>query len=142
MDEQEAITQGLELIEKSKIAMLGTNGEGGFPNIKAMLNLKYEGIGRFWFSTNTSSKRVQQLRQDNRACIYFVDENEFKGLMLVGVVEILQDIESRKMLWNEGFEIYYPQGVEDPDYSVLRFTARQGNFYHGLNNITFDLDAG
>ena len=79
------------------------------------------------------------MRQDNRACIYFVDENEFKGLMLVGVVEILQDIESRKMLWNEGYEIYYPQGVEDPDYSVLRFTARQGNFYHGLNNITFEI---
>jgi general stress protein 26 len=141
MDKQDAITQGLELVGESKIAMLGTNGEGGFPNIKAMLNLKHEGIGTFWFSTHTSSKRVQQLKQDNRACIYFVDENEFEGLMLVGVVDILQDIEARKMLWNDGYEIYYPLGVEDPDYSVLRFTDRQGNFYHGLDNITFDVDA-
>jgi general stress protein 26 len=139
MDEQDAIAQGLELIEKSKIAMLGTNGECGFPNIKAMLNLRHEGIRTFWFSTNTSSRRVRQLRQDNRACIYFVDENEFRGLMLVGVVDILQDIESRKMLWNEGYEMYYPRGVEDPDYSVLRFAARQGNYYHGLDNVTFDI---
>lgn len=139
MDKQEAIARGLELIEKSKIAMLGTNGEHGFPNIKAMLNLKHEGISRFWFSTNTSSRRVQQLQEDSRACVYFVDENEFKGLMLVGVVEILQDIESRKMLWNDGYERYYPLGVEDPDYSVLCFAARQGNFYHGLENVTFDI---
>lgn len=139
MDVQDAIAQGLELIEKSKIAMLGTNGEDGSPNIKAMLNLKHEGISKFWFSTNTSSRRVQQIKQDNRSCIYFVDENEFKGLMLVGTVEVLQDIESRKMLWKEGFEIYYPLGVEDPDYTVLCFTTKQGNFYHGLTNIAFDV---
>lgn len=139
MNIQDAITQGQELIKNSKIVMLGTNGERGFPNIKAMLNMEHEGMSKFWFSTNTSSKRVQQLKQDNRACIYFVDEREFKGLMLVGTVEILHDIESKKRLWREGFETYYSLGVEDPDYSVLRFTARQANYYHGLNNITFDL---
>ena len=139
MNIQDAMTEGLELIEKSKIVMLGTNGEHGFPNIKAMLNMEHEGMSKFWFSTNTSSKRVQQLKQDNRACIYFVDESEFKGLMLIGTVEILQDIESKKRLWKESFEMYYSLGVEDPDYSVLRFTAKQANYYHRLNNITFDL---
>jgi len=44
------------------------------------------------------------------------------------------------MLWVEGAEIYYPLGVEDPDYSVLCFTARWGNYYEQLNNITFDLE--
>ena len=58
MNKQEAITQGLELIEKSNICMLGTNGNDGFPNIKAMMNLKHEGLKKIWFSTNTSSRRV------------------------------------------------------------------------------------
>ena len=70
----------------------------------------------------------------------YVDEKNFRGLMLIGTVDILQDIESRRMLWSEGAEVYYPLGVEDPDYSVLRFTARRGNYYHGLNNITFDIE--
>ena len=120
--------------------MLGTNGDGGYPNIKAMLNLKHEGLKKIWFSTNTSSKRVQQLKKDNRACVYYVDESEFKGLMLIGTVEILQDLASRKMLWSEGAEVYYPQGVEDPDYSVLGFTALRGNYYHGLANISFEIE--
>ncbi|MBA7661245.1 hypothetical protein ES703_69260 [subsurface metagenome] len=58
--------------------------------------------------------------------------------MLVGTVEILQDLESRKMLWFGDAEKYYPLGVEDPDYSVLHFTARQGNYYHA-GKITFDI---
>jgi general stress protein 26 len=32
MEKQEAINQGLELVNRSTIAMLGTNGEDGFPN--------------------------------------------------------------------------------------------------------------
>ena len=140
MNEEEAANQGLELVEKSAICMLGTNGEDGFPNIKAMMNLRHEGLKQIWFSTNTSSKRVQQLRKDNRACVYYVDEKNFKGLMLTGTIEILQDIESRKMLWSEGAEVYYPLGVEDPDYSVLCFTAKRGNYYHGLKNITFEIE--
>jgi len=137
---QEAVTQGLKLIENSVICMLGTNGSTGFPNIKAMMNLKHEGLKKFWFSTNTSSKRVQQLQIDNRACVYYVDEKQFKGLMLTGTVDVLQDIESRKLLWSEGAEIYYPQGIEDPDYSVLCFTAEYGNYYTGLQNIDFAID--
>ncbi len=135
-----AISEGLQLVERSKICMLGTNGEGGFPNIKAMLNLKHDGLKKVWFSTNTSSKRVQQLMKNSRACVYYVDEVNFKGLMLVGTIEIRQDLESRKMLWTDGAEVYYPQGVEDPDYSVLCFTAQRGNYYHGLTNVDFDID--
>jgi general stress protein 26 len=137
---REAVTQCFELMEKSKICMLGTNDEGGSPNIKGMMNLKHKGLKNIWFSTNTSSKRVQQLRNDNRACVYYVDEKNFKGLMLVGTIEILQDIKSKKMLWAEGAEVYYPLGVEDPDYSVLCFTAKRGNYYHGLKNITFEIE--
>jgi len=43
-DEKKAMSQGLELVEKSAICMLGTNGDDGFPNIKAMLSLKHEGL--------------------------------------------------------------------------------------------------
>ena len=140
MDRQEAITEGLVLMDKAKICLLGTNGEDGHPNIKAMMNLKHEGFKKVWFSTNTPSRKVQQLKKDNRACVYYVDEKTFKGLMLVGTIEVLQDIKSRKMLWAEGAEVYYPRGVEDPDYSVLGFTAARGNYYHGLSNIDFKIE--
>jgi len=140
MDKQEAMTEGLQLIERSQICLLGTNGEDGSPNIKAMMNAKHEGMNRIWLSTNTSSRRVQQLKKDNRACVYYVDEREFKGLMLIGTIRILQDLKSRRMLWNDGDERYYPLGVEDPDYSVLCFTARKGDYYHKLKKITFEIE--
>ena len=139
MNKEEAIAQSLRLVETSEVCLLGTNGDDGFPNIKGMMNLKHEALRKIWFSTNTSSKRVRQLKKDNRACVYYLDDRNYRGLMLVGTVEILQDAESRKMLWSEGAEKYYPEGVEDPDYSVLRFTATKGNYYHALENVTFEI---
>jgi general stress protein 26 len=140
MDKQEAMAEGLQLIERSEICLLGTNGGDGFPNIKAVMNAKHEGMNKIWFSTNTSSRRVQQLKKDNRACVYYVDDKDFKGLMLTGTMQILQDLKSRQMLWEDGNEKYYPLGVEDPDYTVLCFTADKGNYYHKLKNMTFEIE--
>lgn len=139
MQKEEAIREALALASRSNIAMLGTNGDNGYPNIKAMIKLENEGLNRIWFSTNTSSKKVGQLVRNSKACVYFVDFEQWMGLMLVGDVEVLQDRESRQRLWREGFEKYYPLGVTDPDYSVLRFTAQWGNYYHALSNVTFEL---
>lgn len=140
MDKEIAIEQALALANRSGIVMLGTNGDDGTPNIKAMLKMENEGLKTVWMSTNTSSRRVGQLRRDPRACLYFIDMEKWMGVMLVGEVELLQDVESRQRLWREGFEKYYSLGVNDPDYTVLRFTARWGNYYHGLANVTFDLE--
>ena len=139
MTSEEAINKSLELVANSPIAMLGTNGGDGYPNIKAMIKMESEGLKTIWFSTNTSSKRVQQLRDNPKASVYFVDMDNWMGLMLLGEVEMLSDLESRQKLWREGYEMYYPSGVTDPDYAVLRFTARTGNYYHRLSNVTFEL---
>lgn len=119
--------------------MLGTNGDDGYPNIKAMLKAKNDGLKKFWFSTNTSSKRVKQLKENNKACIYFANKILFKGLMLVGDIKICDDLETKQMFWSKSDKQYYPLGVEDPDYVILCFTASWGNFYSMLKNISFDV---
>lgn len=136
---EEAQKSSLELIESCKIALLGSVDGNDYPNIKAMIKVETEGIKTVWFSTNTSSKRISQLKINPKSCVYFHDEQRFKGLMLVGETEILTDQISRERLWREGCEIYYPLGMMDPDYSVLRFTAKWANYYEGLYNIGFEV---
>ncbi len=137
MTQEVAIQKSLELANRAQIATLGTNGDDGYPNIKAMFKMENEGLKAIWFSTNTSSKRVAQLNRNNKTCVYFTDLKTGQGLMLLGEMEILTDTKSRQRLWRKGFERYYPKGVNDSDYTVLRFTSSSGNYYHGLQNVTF-----
>ena len=134
---EEAIKKSLELVNRSNIAMVGTIGNDNFPNIKAMINAKHNGLKEIWFSTNTSSKRITQLKLSNKTCVYFVDFDEWEGLMLIGKTKIKRDKESREMLWEEGCERYYPLGIDDPDYSVLHFTAETGDYYKSPCKVSF-----
>lgn len=140
MDQSEIINKSLDLVKNAKIALLGTIDEKGHPNIKAMLNLKTEGLRQIWFSTNTSSKRVQQILQNEKACVYYFTELNFMGLMLVGKIVPCYDEAIKKALWFEGSEIYYPLGINDPDYTVLCFTAERGDYYHNLEIRSFEIE--
>lgn len=140
MKPDEARENSQKLADAAHVAMVGVNGADGFPLIKAMFKLENEGLRTFYFSTNTSSQRVQLLMQDNRASLYFADTEECEGVMLTGQMEVLQDPLLKQRFWWEGCEKYYPQGVTDPDYSVLRFTAREGRYYHNLSTLSFEVE--
>ena len=129
-----------KLIKKCGVAFISSIDESGFPNTKAMLPpRKNEGLKTFYFSTNTSSVRVQQYKQNPNACIYFYQKKLllFWGVMLKGKMEVLEDDVTKELLWQTGDKIYYPKGVTDPDYCVLKFTASEGRYYCNLETGSF-----
>ena len=129
------------IIDKQKTAFIGSVSEDGYPNIKAMLQpRKREGIKTIWLTTNTSSMRVAQYRNNNRACMYFCDTRFFRGVMLRGTMEVMTDSASKEMIWRDGDTMYYPEGVTDPDYCVLKFTATSGRFYSGFKSEDFVIE--
>lgn len=126
------------LIDKQKTAYVGSVDTNGFPNLKAMFSpRKREGIRTFYFTTNTSSLRVAQFRANPKACLYFCDRRFFRGVMLRGTMEVLEDAEHKAMIWCEGDDQYYPEGVADPDYCVLKFTALSGRYYSNFHSEDF-----
>jgi general stress protein 26 len=98
-----------------------------------------EGIRVFWFSTNTSSNKVKFFRNNPKASIYFVDKRFFRGISLVGTVEVLETADAKERIWQEGDTMYYREGVTDPDYCVLRFTATKGRFYSNFKSEDFNI---
>lgn len=75
------------MIDKQGVSFISSVDADGFPNTKAMLPpRKREGIQTFYFTTNTSSMRVAQYREDPKACVYFCDKRFFRGVMLKGTI--------------------------------------------------------
>ncbi len=131
-----------DFIQKQKTAFVASVDEEGFPNLKAMYTpCKIEG-NCFYFSTNTSSLRSQQYLVNPKASIYFYQRGRFQyeGIMLVGTMEVLLDPEIKKEIWQPGDIMYYPGGVTDPDYCVLKFTALRGRQYCNLKSENFDME--
>lgn len=128
------------MIDKQSICYISSIDKDGFPNTKAMLKpRKRNGIKEIYLSTNTSSLKVQSFRANPRACLYFCDKRFFRGLMLKGNVEVLEDQESKDMIWKLGDTMYYKQGKTDPDYCVLKFTAISARYYSNFKSEDLEI---
>ena len=132
--------QIIEFINRQKVAFAASVDEDGFPNMKAMNAPRKIEDNSFYFSTNTSSMRVQQFLNNPKASIYFYSKGRFKyeGIMLVGTMEVLQDEEIKREIWQVGDTMYYKKGVTDPDYCVLKFTAAKGRYYSAFQSENFE----
>ena len=129
-------------IRKQKVAFICSVDEEGFPNVKAMLKpRKIVGLKEFYFSTNTSSMRVKQFRENPNASIYFYHKGliKYEGVMLKGRMEVLTDQQTKDEIWRTGDTIFYKQGKTDPDYCVLKFTAQSGRYYCDLKTENFEI---
>ena len=115
-----------QMADKLPIAYISSVDQEGFPWTKAMLKpRKREGIKTFYFTTNTFSIRVAQYKANPKASIYFCDAKGFA---------------SKEMIWRVGDEQYYPGGVTDPNYCVLKFTATDGRFYSDFYPRSFVIE--
>ncbi len=130
-----------KFIRKQKVAIISSVDKEGFPNTKAMLMpRKIEG-NYFYFSTNTSSMRVRQYQENNKASLYFYKKGlvHYEGVMLIGTIEVMEDEAIKRELWKMGDTLFYKKGVTDPDYCVLKFTAMTGRHYSDLKTESFSV---
>ena len=132
--------QIIDFIKKQHVAFIASVDNGGFPNMKAMLMPRKIDGNNFYFTTNTSSVRVNQYRKNEKASIYFFNKGclHYEGVMLIGTMEVLENAAVKQTLWRMGDKMFYKKGVTDPDYCVLKFTAAKGRHYLDLKTESFD----
>lgn len=137
------LEQITKFIDKQKVSFICSVDNENYPVVRAMLKPRGRaGLKEFYFSTNTSSAKVQQYLDNPKASIYFYHKGLIKyvGIMLKGKMEVLTDQETKNMLWRPGDKIFYKKGVTDPDYCVLKFTATSGRYYCDLKTGNFETE--
>lgn len=129
------------LFDTQNLSFIGSVDKNGFPQIRAMLRpRKREGIKTIYFSTNTPTNKVSHFLHNEKACVYFCDPKSFQGALLTGTMEVLETPYHKEMLWQPGDEMYYPGGVTDPDYCVLRFITISVRNYSDFQSQNFNVE--
>jgi general stress protein 26 len=146
MSEDEAKYLGLQLMEVAEAAYLTTIDANGYPQTRAMFNLRNrDQFSYLWklfhahgeeflvlFIANTSSAKIGQIRNNPAVSVYYCKPNEWRGLMLGGLIEVVTDPKLKETLWQDRWKLYYPKGVNDPDYTVLSLHPQKARYYHRL----------
>ena len=129
-----------DLIDRSLFATLACHDEEGHIQVRRVFCTWHRGLARHLISTNTSSRHVGSLLRDGRASLYFSDDERFEGLNLTGSAIVHSERPWKQLLWHDGDERYYPNGVDDADYCVMEFAAENGCFYRADGKGTLDAE--
>ena len=130
----------IAFISKQKTAFLASVDDAGFPIVRAMLApRKIEG-NTLYFTTNTSSDKVKQFSENNKASVYFYKRGmvKYQGVCVTGIIEICTDQATKQLIWRPGDKMFYKQGVADPDYCVLKFKCLKAEYYCDLTTQTVE----
>jgi general stress protein 26 len=149
MTPSEADERAHDLLSRAEIACVTTIDRRGRPRTRAMFNLRnaaqFPGLTGFhaaycggltvYFTTNTSSAKVAELRSNPAVSVYHCEPHEFAGLMLGGDMEVVEDSAIRSAIWQPDWSLYYPGGPDDPDHTVLRLVPSEAKLYYKLQTV-------
>ena len=147
--------EALALIKRVKFVYLSGLDEEGGPETRVLFNLRKvrskalaaglaalgEGF-RNYLGTNTSSRKVAQLKRDNRVCLYYSDNVQFEGCSVKGRLIEVTDKPTREAVYAKSWDMYYPGGLDGGDFSLFRFEPEGVRYYHGLRVLSFDARQG
>jgi len=133
MEEKKARQLSLGLIESSGLAYLGTVDGDGYPQIRAMANLKckaeypeleqvfagHEGDFLMYFATGTRSVKMGHIKANPKVSIYFCDAKGMQTLLLGGTAKAVSDEKLKKAIWQDRWTKHFEGGVDDPEYAVI-----------------------
>jgi len=130
----------ISFIDAQPILIL-TTMNGAEPETRAMINIRdaniaphlteyFKNNNQILFITNTSTDKIKQIRANDTANIYAYDNN-FSGLLLTGQIREITDTATIDALWDDSWKMYYPDGKNGGDFSVLEFEPKEYKSYSG-----------
>ena len=133
------------LFAKGSTVFVCTNGSHGHPDVRAMSVAKSEKLRAVWFLTSLAANKLIEIVKDPKCMLYSVnlspcEENNFSELRLWGSLEILDDPVSRKAAWSNIYKAHFPEGMNDPNLRVLRFTSVSGRYSDEKSSSVFNFE--
>lgn len=124
-----------ELIHSAGICTLITLDENGEARARAMDPFLPEDDFTIWFGTNANSRKVEQIKNDPRVTLYYLDSDGSGYVTIQGIAELISDSQAKEKWWKEEWEAFYPN--KEKDYLLIKVTPKSMEVLsppRGINN--------
>lgn len=120
-------TKIAELVKKFRFAMLVTRHADGALAAHPLTVQEAEFDGDLWFLVSKSSSPVRDVTADPNTNVSLSSDNAWVSLS--GTARLVEDRAKVEELWNPIVEAWFPEGADDPDIGVLKFTADSAQYW-------------
>jgi len=115
----------INVVKSFDVAMLATRGSSLHARPMAVAEVTDEGV--IVFVTSLESHKVAEFEHDPRGFVTFQGSARF--VSAIGGIRIDRNRAEIKRLWQEGWRVWFPNGMDDPSICLLRFEIYQGEYW-------------
>jgi len=106
-DRDTLISAAKELMTSTRFCALITLDESGHPRARTMDPFLPEEDLVVWLGTNSSSRKVNEIRNDSRTTLYYKASDESGYVVISGNAYLIDNQEMKKKYWKKEWETYY-----------------------------------
>jgi general stress protein 26 len=132
----EALQKIRALLEDFRTAML-TTADAGIIRTRPMgvLGKAADFDGTLWFFTDERSHVMQEVERGVRSTLIFQSDAKNAYLQLEGRASALRDRARMAELHTPLLKAWFPDGLDDPHLSLIRFESESGHFWDSPGGI-------
>jgi general stress protein 26 len=113
MDDEKLKEIAREIIKESTHCNLITVDELGRPRVRVMDAFEPEQDFTVWLATNPKSRKVEQIRLNSHATLYYLSTDGMSYVMIQGEAELVNKMSKKNKYWKDGWDAFYPNKAVD-----------------------------
>lgn len=127
---EEAIAKVRTILKHFRNAMMVTSANGGAHSRPMGLQGDLDKFGgTLWFFTDRTSHKAVEIVKDPQVSLLFQNDSDHAYLHLFGRAALVDDKAKMRELYTPILKTWFPEGLDDPRLTLIRFEADRGDFW-------------
>jgi general stress protein 26 len=104
-----------------------------------MATTKVEFDGDLWFFTKKDSPKVDEIEREHEVCCAYSRPDKQHYVSMSGKARLTRDRAKMEELWNPAYKAWFPDGLDDPQVSLLKVEVTQAEYWDTPNSTVVHL---
>ncbi len=126
---QDAIEKFRSIVKNNAVCMFMTSLDQRPISGRPMATQLVCDQGNFWFLSSRLSMKDQDIANDPHVHLLFANTPASEFMSIYGTAEEVEDPAKKRELWMPLAKAWFPEGVDDPDLTVLKVTPTEGYYW-------------
>jgi general stress protein 26 len=124
-----------KLVHDLQIAMLSTVAADGTVLSRPVQTLDFDADGVLWFATAADSDKALEIRHNPHVGLSYADRGDNSYVSISGPARLVRDQARIDALWSPAMSIFFPQGKDDPNLTLVRVEIERAEYWNGPGTI-------
>lgn len=140
----------LDLIDRTKSLIISAINEEGTPIIKGVTKVGNDELSALYFCTSAESIFYKYYIQNPKTSVYLFDDDpntpypsadeKYYSVSLIGKMSTVTERETKQRFLSDYLAAFFPDGIDDKNYNLIRFSIESGKYYRGVTDKFLVLD--